>query len=94
VFALNAPAGALIAGRSCEYARLPWTPDSFRRLAPRVSGLRPALDALCCSFPSVEGWTAKPDGVVLLLVAPAKHGVVTRPPPDGRNDQVGWSHGR
>jgi len=51
-------------------------PDSFRRLTPRVSGLRPASEAFCSSFPSVEGWTAKPDGVVLLLVAPAKHRVV------------------
>ena len=47
-------------------------PDNFRRLAPRVSGF--ALDEFCSSFPSVEGWTAKPDGVVLLLVAPAKRG--------------------
>jgi len=38
VFASNATAVALAGGRSCEYARLPWTPDSFRRLTPRVSG--------------------------------------------------------
>ena len=49
-------------------------PDNFRRLAPRVSGF--ALDEFCSSFPSMEGWTAEPDGVVLSLVAPAKHGVV------------------
>gem|GEM_PF-5181821 len=76
VFSPNAPAGTLDAGRSCEYARRPWTPATFRRLTPRVSGLRPALDVFCGSFPSMEGWTAKPDGVVLVLVAPAKHGVV------------------
>ncbi len=37
-FSSNATAVALVVGRSCEYARLPWTPDSFRRLTPRVSG--------------------------------------------------------
>ena len=28
---------AMDRGRPCDSARLPWTPDSFRRLAPRVS---------------------------------------------------------
>jgi len=83
VFASNATAVALAGGRSCEYARRPWTPDTFWRLTPQVSGLRPALDVFCGSFPSMEGWTAKPDGVVLLLVAPAKHGVVCG---------SGWQH--
>jgi hypothetical protein len=49
--------------------------------AARAAGQRAPIrgDAKSCVLTAMgasDGWTAKPDGVVLSLVAPAKHGVV------------------